>query len=301
RRWLGAYALIIAVQLALFAVGDAAVERRTDFDTYYASTPFLREMIVVYLVAHSAAAITTTVLCWGWTRHTRGWINRALKILAIGWINTALYGPLKLTAVIARWAGHNLDALSTNLAPLLVGFGALLVTTGYILPLLGPPFDSMLVLLRLRPLVRLLVTPYNRRQFTVTLSWTSFANVELHLTKRTAAIRDSLSGLIPHLDSDVRRVAFDRAVADGESTAAAEVIGSAAMIAVAARSASQVTPNRNRSLLDAYQADLLVLARAVRSPAVRAVLRAQTTNRQSHTSTNATPPGHGRSDSRPPR
>lgn len=39
RNWLIAYALVIALQIGLFAAGDAPVERRTDFDTYYATTP----------------------------------------------------------------------------------------------------------------------------------------------------------------------------------------------------------------------------------------------------------------------
>jgi len=42
------------------------VERRTDLDTYYASAPFIREMIVLYLVSYMTATAMTTLLCWRW-------------------------------------------------------------------------------------------------------------------------------------------------------------------------------------------------------------------------------------------
>ncbi|MEV6782416.1 hypothetical protein [Streptomyces sp. NPDC051098] len=45
-----------------------AVEGRHDLDTYYAHTPLIREMIVLYLAAHLISDIVSTVLCVRWAR-----------------------------------------------------------------------------------------------------------------------------------------------------------------------------------------------------------------------------------------
>ncbi|MBI0379327.1 hypothetical protein JBE27_24345 [Streptomyces albiflaviniger] len=66
RRWTLTYAVLITVMIALFAAGDAPVERRLDFDTYYASAPYLREFILLYLVALAAATAAMMGLCWKW-------------------------------------------------------------------------------------------------------------------------------------------------------------------------------------------------------------------------------------------
>ncbi|GHD49066.1 MAB_1171c family putative transporter [Streptomyces mirabilis] len=274
RSWLGVYSLIIVLQVALFAAGDTPNERRVDFDTYYASTPFVREMIVLYLIAHFAAASTTATLCWRWTGQTTGWTRKALKTLVLGWLCNTAYGAAKLSALVARWTGHDWDGLSTQLAPLLVAVGAALVTAGYILPLLGPWSSSALTLASLRPLFRLLVDPADKR-YTVPLSWRSLADVELQLTKRTTAIRDGLARLTSRLDDDVRKYAYSRAIADGVSMADAELIGSAAMVAIAAEPCSRSSePRADRSPLGAEQPDLVRLSRAVRAPIVKAIVRA---------------------------
>ncbi|WP_393072249.1 MAB_1171c family putative transporter [Streptomyces sp. LN704] len=289
RRWLGTYSLIIILEVILFAVGSAPTERRTDFDTYYAGTPFIREMILLYLIAHFAAASTTMTLCWRWTGQTTGWTRRALKLFALGWLFNVAYGAFKLTAICARWTGRDWDGLSTQLAPLLVAAGSALVAAGYVVPGLGPWSSSALTLMRLRPLFRLLVGPADRRH-TVSLSWRSLADVELQLTKRTTAIRDGLSRLTSHLDEDVRTRAYSRALTDGASVAAADLIGSAAMVAVAAEACSGSSEPHADALrvsngtargrfwwisLGAEQTDLIRLSRAVRTPIVRAIVRAQ--------------------------
>lgn len=274
RNWLIAYALVIALQIGLFAAGDAPVERRTDFDTYYAATPFVREMIVLYLVAHLAAALTTTVLCRRWTVEISGWTRRSLRMLMSGWLCNSAYGAVKLTAISARWTGRDWDVLSTLLAPLLVAIGAALVTAGYILPLLGPRIDSALTLIRLRPLFRLLVSPAEEKQYTVALPWHSLADVELHLTKRITAIRDALNHLTIHLDDHVRERAYSRAIAGGSSTAEAEAIGAAAMVAVAAQPRLHLAAARlNYGLVDTEQTELVRLSQAVRTPIVSTAVR----------------------------
>lgn len=235
RRWLLAYTVIIVVQTGLFAAGDAPVERRADFDTYYAGTPFIREMIVLYLVAHMAAAFTTTILCWRWTLQISGWTRRVLAVLAVGWLCTSAYGVVKMVAVAGRWGGQHWDPLSTRLAPMLVTVGAVLTSVGYVLPLLGPRIDSLLAFLRLGPLFRLVGSRNNgRNRRNVLLSWRSLGDVDLRLTSRATAIRDGLRDVSVHFDEAVRERAYRQALSLGSSTREAEAIGDAAMVAVAA-------------------------------------------------------------------
>jgi hypothetical protein len=311
RRWLITYTAVTVLQGALFVAGEAPVERRTDFDTYYATTPFIREMIVLYLVAHMAAALTTTVLCWRWTGQIAGWTHRAFTLLVPGWICYSAYSVIKAVGVTASWSGRDWDAVSTHLAPLLGAVGTMLVTAGYVLPLLGPRVDTVLTFLRLGPLFRLLVGSARKPQ-TVPLSWRSLADVELHLTKRTTAIYDGLDRLAAHFDEQVRDRAYHQAIAHGSTAAEAKVIGEAAMVAVAAlASPPRATPHTDsqgaekaaleafipelemmlrllssnladarhrpadRQLLDTDQTSLLRLSRAVRAPIVDAVVQSQ--------------------------
>ncbi|MFG2440579.1 DUF6545 domain-containing protein [Streptomyces sp. NPDC048508] len=278
RRWRGIYTVIIISQVTLFFAGNANVERRTDFDTYYAKAPFLREMIVLYLVAHTGAMATTAKFCWQWIDHTGGRTRTTLKLFTLGWVCNAAYGSVKLSAVTARWFGHDMDELSTGLAPVLACVGAAFVATGYLLPAVGSHLDGLVMLLRLRPLARLLIKPSGKQQFTVALSWILIADIELRVTKRTTAIRDALSRLSAHLDDRARQDAYNNAIAGGAGHTKAEFIGTATMIAVAAQPGSRHVPGPHRSRLDAFQADLLPLAQSVRAPIVQAVVRTPSTS-----------------------
>ncbi|MYW47682.1 hypothetical protein GT346_31330, partial [Streptomyces sp. SID161] len=56
RHWVvGAYAGVIVALWALFLLAGPHEERLRDLDTYYATTPFLREEILLYLGAHAVA------------------------------------------------------------------------------------------------------------------------------------------------------------------------------------------------------------------------------------------------------
>ncbi len=66
-RWVVAvYSGVIVALWVLFALADAHVERIRDLDTYYANTPFMREEIVLYLLAHTVACLITSKLIWNW-------------------------------------------------------------------------------------------------------------------------------------------------------------------------------------------------------------------------------------------
>ncbi|MFD6919368.1 MAB_1171c family putative transporter [Streptomyces sp. NPDC059944] len=302
RAWLFSYLAVIATLGILFALGRAPVERRADFDTYYASTPFVREMIVLYLVAYLVAAVTTTLLCWRWTRQVRRWTRGSLALLVLGWLFISAYGVVKVVALTAHWLGRGWDDLSTSVAPL-VAVGACLASAGYILPVVGPRIDSAITFVRLRPLFRLLAGPTSGRRFVAPLSWRTIGDVDLQLTARETAIRDGLKRLAGQLDDQVRLRAYREALAAGFRAADAEVIGMAAMVAVAAlagapaRAAGSGTvgitvgdidvvvsvgavARRSASgtrTLDTAQPSLLSLSRAVRTPIVDAAVQSRTT------------------------
>ncbi|MFF3885639.1 MAB_1171c family putative transporter [Streptomyces sp. NPDC001914] len=302
RAWLFSYLGVIAAEGVLFSLGDAPVERRADFDTYYASTPFIREMIVLYLVAHMVAAVTTTLLCWSWIRKVKRWTRGSLVLLVLGWLFTSAYGVVKSVALTAHWLGHRWDSLSTSVAPL-VAVGSCLASAGYILPLVGPRIDSAVTFVRLRPLFRLLAGPTSRRRCVTALSWRMIGDVELRLTTRETVIRDGLKRLAGQLDDQVRGRAYQDALAAGSSAAEAEAIGMAAMVAVAAladtpasmaqtgtigisvgdvdvvvsvsaRVRGQVGSSRS---LDTGQPSLLSLSKAVRTPIVDAAVQSRRT------------------------
>ncbi|MFI2039741.1 MAB_1171c family putative transporter [Streptomyces bottropensis] len=233
RNWLIAYSVVIALQVALFVFGDASVERTSDFDTYYATTPLIREMIVLYLVAHLVAAVIATVLCGQWARQLSGWTRKTLGILVLGWLCSSGYSAAKIVAVAGRWNGHRWDALSTHLAPLLAAAGATLTTTGVILPLLSNRIDTLIEFFRLGPLFSLVGTS-NKKHMVPT--WRSRGNIELRLTQRRIAILDGLKDMAAHFDETVRDRAYRQALASGSTTSEAEAIGDAAMVAVAALS-----------------------------------------------------------------
>ncbi|MET7982844.1 MULTISPECIES: MAB_1171c family putative transporter [unclassified Streptomyces] len=302
RAWLFSYLGVIAAEGVLFSLGNAPVERRADFDTYYATTPFIREMIVLYLMAHMVAAVTTTLLCWSWIRKVKRWTRGSLALLVLGWLFTSAYGIVKCVALTAHWLGHRWDTLSTSVAPL-VAVGSCLASAGYILPLVGPRIDSAVTFVRLRPLFRLLAAPTSRRRCVTALSWRMIGDVELRLTTRETAIRDGLKRLSGQLDDQVRSRAYRDALAAGSSAAEAEVIGLAAMVAVAALadaptpmaetgtigisvgdvdvivsvSARVRRPAGASRSLDTGQPSLLSLSKAVRTPIVDAAIQSRRT------------------------
>jgi hypothetical protein len=302
RAWLFSCGAVITVLGILFALGDTPVERREDFDTYYASTPYVREMIVLYLATHMVAAVTTTLLCWRWTQQVKRWTRASLALLVLGWLFTSAYSVLKFVSLTAHWLGHRWDSLSTSVAPL-IAVGACLASAGYILPVVGPPIDSAIVFVRLRPLFRLLAGPTGGQRSVTPLPWPAIGDVGLQLTARETAIRDGLKRLAGQLDDQVRQRAYRQALAAGSCTADAEVIGMAAMVAVAAlnRAPSPLAEASTAGItlgdidvvmsmssfirrsaagtwtLDLGQSSLLSLSRALRTPIVDAAVRSRRT------------------------
>jgi hypothetical protein len=244
RRWQAGYGLVILLLVVLFALGDAPVDRLTDFDTYYATTPFIREMIVLYLVAHMTAALVTTVLCWRWALQVRGWLRAGLWILVVGWLLNLTFSGLKLAAVAARWAGQDWGTLSTTLAPLLSALSAPCATVGFLLPLVGPwvvwNWRAARTYRRLGPLWRELGCASPRTPLAGPIAW--YSSPQVRLTQREAGIQDGLSLVAPWFDTEVRTRAQAEATAVGRTDDEALRIGQAAMVAAAVRAVRRGLP-----------------------------------------------------------
>ncbi|MGW1783929.1 MAB_1171c family putative transporter [Streptomyces sp. NPDC002143] len=228
---------LIGIVVLLFCLAEAPVERLTDLDTYYANTLYMREMIVLYLVGHGTCAIVMCAVCLKWQREVDPLLRTGLRLIVSGMtIDIAGFVIAKCVAVVARWYGHDLDFLSTKLAPPAASLGALLCALGLALPRLLPPavaqWHSVGDYRRLGPLwnaVRAVPTapkPYSRWQLP-----------QSRLRWREVSIHDALLALAPIFDDGIRETAQLAALAGGRSSHDARVIAEAAMLADAAQRA----------------------------------------------------------------
>ncbi|MEU3842289.1 MAB_1171c family putative transporter [Streptomyces sp. NPDC028635] len=222
------YGAVIVALWALFALADVPVERLRDLDTYYATTPFMREEILLYLLAHSVAVLITSRLIWNWVRTDGldGWLRWGLVLLGGGYAMNLAFDAAKLTALAARWTGHDLDWLSTNAAPPVAGLSAVLIAVGFILPHIGQYLQDRwrvrLAHRELGPLYQLLRSVHGRGVPRVLR-----AAPELRLIRRETYIRDVLLPLARHLDEDLRRHAEDAALALGHPPERARALAAA--------------------------------------------------------------------------
>lgn len=231
-RWVvSVYSGVIVALWVLFALAHARVERVRDLDTYYATTAFMREEIVLYLLAHTVACLITYRLIRNWIR-TDGldvWLRGGLLCLGVGYAMNLIYDSSKLTAVFARWTGHDLDWLSTALSPPVACLSAILIAVGFILPHAGQYLHrrarTRLSHWRLRPLYQVTRTvtgghvPFKLR-----------ATPELRLTRRETFIRDALLHLSRYIDEDLDRRAYDAAVSLGRDAGRARQLAHAVTI-----------------------------------------------------------------------
>ncbi|AQS69757.1 DUF6545 domain-containing protein [Streptomyces pactum] len=231
-RWVvSAYGSVIVALWVLFALADVPVERTRDLDTYYANTPFMREEILLYLVAHTTAVLITSKLIWNWIR-TGGfdaWLRWGLRFLGVGYALNLAFDAAKLTAVTARWTGHDLDWLSLDVAPALACLSAVSIAVGFILPHAGQYLHERrrirLAHRRLRPLYRLMRT--------VNGSGVPFvlrASPELRLTRRETFIRDVLLPLARRTDERLGERSYAAALGLGFPPQRARALAGAVVI-----------------------------------------------------------------------
>ena len=220
RRWIVAYAIVLVGIAVMFALGHTPMERRTDFDTYYATTPFTAEMIVLYLTGHLAAVSVTTVSSLRWARQVHGWLRAGLVTLGIGSLCGAGYSLTKFAAVIARWFGRDWTKLGTTVSPAAAGLGAVLIVVGVLIPLAGPRLtqrrQARRTYARLEPLEHELAELLTRRA--LRLPRPRLSSPATRLVWRQTSIHNALG----HLD-----VFFDRALYERTLEAAARTAGGA--------------------------------------------------------------------------
>ncbi|MFI2504832.1 MAB_1171c family putative transporter [Streptomyces sp. NPDC018972] len=241
RRWLLAYAVVVLGITVTFTLGEAPVERRTDLDTYYATTPFIAQMIVLYLLAHLTAVTVTAVSSLRWARRVRGGLRAGLTLLGTGSLCGAGYSVAKLVAVGARWSGRDWSRLDTTVSPAAAGLGALLTVVGVLVPLAAPRATewrrARRTYARLEPLERALDDLLTRR--TLRLPRPGLASPTTRLVWRQTSIHNALS----HLDAYFDRELYDRTragvlAATGEAERA-EAAAWAAVITAAVRAEAE--------------------------------------------------------------
>jgi hypothetical protein len=248
RAWqlcLSIYTACAAAVIILFALGDAPVERLTDFDSYYATTPFIREMIVLYLAAHTVAVATLMRLCQAWQREVDGALRTGLWLILMGgWFDFGFQFS-KYISVVARWTGHDLDFFSTSIAPVMVSIAAFLVAAGFTLPRVSRPIAAQR---KARDQYRQLAPLWSTLSHVGVpiqplVTWRQSPEYRLRL--RQIAIHDALLRLNPHFDQRVHAGARASAVANGQPAAGADLTAEAAVIAAAVESSAADAPPCN--------------------------------------------------------
>ncbi|MFE7853848.1 DUF6545 domain-containing protein [Streptomyces sp. NPDC057403] len=226
-------ALIVAI-IVLFFLADADTERLRDLDTYYANTPYMREMIALYLLGHLASTIVLSVVCLKWIRgEVTGLLRVGLRLILAGLLLDVLGFELtKVTAVVARWYGYDLDFLSTTVAPPAVSLGALIYSAGFVLPRLVSAASEKQSLANYRALTPLWaalkdITSTPRTEPRRRL-WRQLPSNRLYLLE--AQIHDALLDLTAHFHQGVGEAARGAALEAGKSQDEARVAAEKAMI-----------------------------------------------------------------------
>ncbi|MEH0433862.1 hypothetical protein QBB34_47725 [Streptomyces stelliscabiei] len=265
--------LTILAIVVLFYAGDAPVEQVTLFDVFYAHTSYIREMILTYLMAQGVAMMAASILCWRWSKRVLGSLKAGLRTLAVAYLAIVCYAILRLTAVAARWTGHNLDFLVAPVSIQFAAFSSVLGAVGFALPLLGPRLAQTAGIVRqlhqLAPLWRALQHVPTTGAIRTSLPWWRTPPAML-LTGRKTALYDAMQALTPYCDPAVRATAYRAALNERGDDDTAAVVADAAMILVACERQSnapdqhQETPQNS-----AWRAkDLVPLSLALTSPLV---------------------------------
>ncbi|MEU9784586.1 MAB_1171c family putative transporter [Streptomyces phaeochromogenes] len=203
----GYYALVIVGIVALFGLADVPVERTRDLDTYYANTPYMREMILLYLVSHTAATVTLAGMCLSWLREVHGLTRRGLTLIAVGAMFDLSYQIAKYAAIAARWDGRDWDFLSTSVSPPLVAIAGVTVAAGFALPRIGPFIAANLRAWRRHRLLHPLWA--EMRDLRALASETHWWDPPVvRLAQQEITILDGVLVCSPYLDNDVRKAAY---------------------------------------------------------------------------------------------
>ncbi|MFE2560225.1 DUF6545 domain-containing protein [Streptomyces sp. NPDC059352] len=248
RRWIWGHGVVTVLLIGCFVWGEAPVERQRDFETYYANTPFIREMVLLCLFSVTAAAAAAAGACWKWARDIRrefperktpagGLLRMGLTVLAVGFLTNVTYGTAKLAAVVAAWSGRDWEPLN-RAAMSFACLGTLLVAVGFLIPIVGPwitsqVFGPLRTLRSLGPLRRTICRVGGPRgRMRLPTAW--YAGPGRRLTDRMTDIHDRMLELGAYCSEEVRADAYTRAREGGRTEAESVAFGLAAMFSAAA-------------------------------------------------------------------
>ncbi|NEB06839.1 DUF6545 domain-containing protein, partial [Streptomyces sp. SID13726] len=132
-----------------------------------------------------------------------------LGLIAFGYVLNLLYDIAKFSAIGARWADADWDVLSTEVAPALASVSALLIATGFVLPLVSQhvmnQWDMWRRYAQLRPLARELK---GATRHSIALGGGPWTPIEIRLTQRESDIHDGILTVSPYLRAGVRERAL---------------------------------------------------------------------------------------------
>ncbi|MER6469533.1 MAB_1171c family putative transporter [Streptomyces collinus] len=228
------YGALVLGLWTTFLLGDHHVERLRDLDTYYADTPWMREFVLLYLVAHLASALVAAGILWAWFKEVEDtWLRRAVVFLQIAYALGLVFDIAKLAAIGARLGGRDWDWLSTYAAPPFAIAEAVLVAVGFIAGQAGPVVEERRRLVRthrrLKPLWQAML-PVTAPAAPAT---GRVSGAALRLELRRATINDGLLKLSPHLSQSRRDRTHHAATAAGYPDTAARGIAAAVDILTA--------------------------------------------------------------------
>ncbi|MEV7503245.1 MAB_1171c family putative transporter [Streptomyces sp. NPDC093018] len=274
-RWcVAAYSLAVLTVVVLFWAGNTPVEEVTLFDSYYAGTPWIREMIVTYLLAHGVAAVANVTLCRRWSKEVHGSLRAGLHLLVAAYLLHVGYDVTRLVAVGARWFGHDLDFLISQVSPRFAALSAVIGAVGYALPLIGPRAARTVQVVRqlrqLAPMWRLLRDVPTPGAIRSALPWWRTSPAMLLMSRRTA-LYDAILALAPYCEPAVRDAAHRAALSRCPDEASAAASADAAMIVVAVerrRAHPDLMPDAPGSTVWRSK-DLVPLSLALDSPVVQ--------------------------------
>ncbi|MGV9254579.1 MAB_1171c family putative transporter [Streptomyces sp. NPDC003697] len=225
------YAGIIVALWVTFLLADVPEPRIYDLDTYYASTLWMREHTLLYLLAHMVSSLIAAFMLWKWFPEvTHRWLKTGVVFLQVGYASGLVFDTTKLIAVAARWTGHNLDWLSTRAAPPFALLEAVLVALGFLAPQAGPFLQKWsgdhAEYVRLGSLWRIVRVV---RPAAATARIGFLAPADLRLLQREQRIHDALRLLAPFFNPAGHKAAFTAARAGHDDEAARGIAGAIAL------------------------------------------------------------------------
>ncbi|MCM6778549.1 hypothetical protein NDR87_34210 [Nocardia sp. CDC159] len=253
------YAAIGLLLIALFFAGNPVEERPVDFDIYYAKSPWLAELIVIYNVVFAVAAADFVYCALSSARVTdRPWLRRGLYLVAVSGLLGVISTVTRMSAVVARWFDvTDLDRLDTEIGPAIAALGIVVACVGYTLPAAGERCTDLIARLReyhaLRPLWRAIRTAAPGLSSPIDAPWW---DLKLRTTRRLAEIRDGQLALRaythPTAEDHARRLAEQAGLDDIDRAAVVEAAGIKAAVQarlgnLPARPAPPRSPSRGGS------------------------------------------------------